>query len=103
MEQVMITQKPPQYLPKISGELFFQRKRDDNKNNICVFQGWVGRGAERKIFQNAIFRGKRHDNKILNVKILLSRNFVVMAQAHLFGGSQVIIIWSITCQKVLGI
>ena len=31
--------------------------------------------------QNAIFRGKRHDNKILKVKILLSRNFVVMAQA----------------------
>ena len=27
------------------------------------------------------FRGKRHDNKILKVKILLSRNFVVMAQA----------------------
>ena len=41
----------------------------------------MGRGAERKIVQNAIFRGKRHDNKILKVKILLSRNFVVMAQA----------------------
>ena len=34
--------------------------------------------------QNAIFRGKRHDNKILKVKILLSRNFVVMAQAPRF-------------------
>ena len=45
------------------------------------FQGGVGRGAERKILQNAIFRGKRHDNKILKVKILSSRNFVVMAQA----------------------
>ena len=41
----------------------------------------MGRGAERKIVQNAIFRGKRHDNKILKVKMLLSRNFVVMAQA----------------------
>ena len=41
----------------------------------------MGRGAERKIAQNAIFRGKRHDNKILKVNILLSRNFVVMAQA----------------------
>ena len=41
----------------------------------------MGRGAERKIVQNAIFRGKRHDNKILKVKIVLSRNFVVMAQA----------------------
>ena len=27
------------------------------------------------------FRGKRHDNRILKVKILLSRNFVVIAQA----------------------
>ena len=57
-----------------------QRKRDDNKNKICAFQGGVGRGAGRKIVQNAIFRGKRHDNKILKVKISLSRKFVVMAQ-----------------------
>ena len=58
-----------------------QRKRDDNKNKICAFQGEAGRGAERKIVQNAIFRGKRHDNKILKFQILLSKNFVVMAQA----------------------
>ena len=45
----------------------------------------MGRGAEREIVQNAIFRGKRHDNKILKVKILLSINFVVMAQALNFG------------------
>ena len=38
-------------------------------------------GAERKSVQNAAFRGKRHDNRILKVQILLSRNFVVMAQA----------------------
>ena len=31
--------------------------------------------------QNAFFHGKRHDNKMLKVKIVLSRNFVVMAQA----------------------
>ena len=31
--------------------------------------------------QNAIFHGKRHDNKILKVNILLSKYFVVMAQA----------------------
>ena len=55
-----------------------QRKRDDNKHKICVFQrGGVGGGAERKIVQNAIFRGKRHDNKILKVNILLSRNFLL--------------------------
>ena len=58
-----------------------QKKRDDNKNKICAFQGGLGRGAGRKIVQNAIFQGKRHDNKILKVKCLLSRNFVVMAQA----------------------
>ena len=51
------------------------------KIKFALFRGWVGRGAERKIVQNAIFHGKRHDNKILKVKILLSRNFVVMAQA----------------------
>ena len=38
-------------------------------------------GAERKIGQNAVFHGKRHENKILKVQILLSRNFVVIAQA----------------------
>ena len=58
-----------------------QRKRDDNKNKICTFHGGVRRGAGRKIVQNAIFHGKRHDNKILKVQILLSRSFVVMAQA----------------------
>ena len=58
-----------------------QRKRDDNKNTICACQGGVGRGAERKVVQNAIFHWKRHDNKISKVNILLPRKFVVMAQA----------------------
>ena len=59
-----------------------QRKRDGNKNKICAFQGGgVGRKAERKIVQNTLFHGKRHDNKISKSKMLLSRNFVVMAQA----------------------
>ena len=51
------------------------------KIKFALFRGGVGRGAGRKIVQNAIFRGKRHDNKILKVKFVLSRNFVVMAQA----------------------
>ena len=38
-------------------------------------------GAERKSSKNAVFLGKRHDNKILKVQILLSRNYVVIAQA----------------------
>ena len=45
----------------------------------------MGRGAGRKIVQNAILHGKRYDNKFLNVKMLLSRNFVVMAQAPIVG------------------
>ena len=49
-----------------------QRKRDDNKNKICVFRGRMGRGAERRIVQNAIFHGKRHDKKHFE-----SENFVV--------------------------
>ena len=66
-----------------SGCLFWknnQRRRDDNKNKICGFdRGELG--AERKIVQDAVFRGKRHDNIILKVQILLSRHFVVIAQA----------------------
>ena len=39
-------------------------------------------GAEREIAQKRCFSlGKRHDNISLKVQILLSRNFVVMAQA----------------------
>ena len=59
-----------------------QRRRDDNKSKIFGFWGGRALGAERKIVQNAVFfRGKRHDNKILKVHILLSRHFVVIAQA----------------------
>ena len=44
--------------------------------------GGSGVGVGRRIVpKNAVFLGKRHDNKILKVQILLSRNFVVMAQA----------------------
>ena len=47
----------------------------------------MGRGAGRKIAQKAILHGKRHDNKILKVKMLLSSNFVVMAQAPKIKGA----------------
>ena len=56
------------------------------KIKFALFRGGLGRVAERKMVQNAIFHGKRHDNKILKVKILLSRNFVVMAHAPKCGG-----------------
>ena len=36
--------------------MYFQRRRHDNKNKICGFQGEVV-GAERKIVQNAVFVG----------------------------------------------
>ena len=41
-----------------------QRKRDDNKNKICTFQGGLGRGAGRKIVQNAFFMGNVMTKKI---------------------------------------
>ena len=58
-----------------------QRRRDDNKNKICVFEGGGPWGQRGKSPQNTVFHGKLHDNKILKVQILLSRNFVVIAQA----------------------
>ena len=70
--------------PRLRGRgrhLFVRENETTIKIKICVFQGGVDRGAERKLVQNAIFRGKRHEYKILKVKILLSRNFVVMALA----------------------
>ena len=41
---------------------------------------WEQRGKSSKTFF-FFFCGKRHDNKILKLQILLSRNFVVIAQA----------------------
>ena len=58
--------------------------RDDEttiKIKFALLRGggpWGQRGISSK---NAVFRRKRHDNKILKVQILLSRNFVVIAQA----------------------
>ena len=37
---------------------------------------------ERKIVQSTIFPGQRHDDRILKFQILLSRDFVVIAQAR---------------------
>ena len=62
--------------------MHFQRRRDDNKNKIFGFFGGGGLGGrEENRPKRLYFRGKRHDNKILKVLILLSRNFVVIAQA----------------------
>ena len=76
----------------------YQRKRDDNKKKFALFRGGLGREAGRKIVQNAIFHGKRHDNKILKVNILLSRNFAVMAQAPKLFSNYLCISWQIQIQ-----
>ena len=51
------------------------------KIKISLLRGGGLGGRRGKSSKNACFRGKRHDNKILKVQILLSRNFVVIAQA----------------------
>ena len=58
--------------------LLSQRRRDDNKNKILGFDGGGPWGQRGKSSQTLFFffRGKRHDNKILKVQILLSKNFV---------------------------
>ena len=63
-----------------------QRQQDDNKNKKSLLRG-EALGQRGKSSKNAVFRGKRHDNKILKVQILLSSNFVVVAQAPICWGS----------------
>ena len=79
-----------------------QRRRDDKKNKSFAFEGGGGGlggreenrqvlllrgggpgGQRGKSSKNAAFfaRGKRHDNKNLKVQIVLSRDFVAIAQA----------------------
>ena len=55
------------------GFISCQRRRDDDKNRICGFEGALG--AERIIVQNAVFRGKRHDNKILQSQMFIVEKF----------------------------
>ena len=61
----------PQNSVRLS-EFSSQRRREDNKNKMFAFEGggsWLQRGKSSK---NAFFFcGKRHDNKILKVQILL--------------------------------
>ena len=52
------------------------------KTKFCVFEQGGGLGGREENRPKMLFlRGKHHDNKILKVQILLSRNFVVIAQA----------------------
>ena len=61
-----------------------QRRRDDNENKIFAFWGggpWGQRGKSSKTLFFFFFVGNATTAKILNLKILLSRNVVVIAQA----------------------
>ena len=61
--------------------LLNQRRRDDNKNKICSFEGGgVALGAERKSSKTLFFVGNVTTINF-EMQILLSRNFVVVAQA----------------------
>ena len=52
-----------------------ERQRDDNKNKIFALEGGP-RGQRGKSSRNAVLHGKRHDNEILKVQILLSGNLL---------------------------
>ena len=53
-----------------------QRRRDDNKNKIIAFEGGRFGGREENRPKTLFFfRGKRHDNNILNVWADRSREF----------------------------
>ena len=58
------------------------RDGETTKIKFAFLRGGGERGQRRKSSKCCFFfRGKRHDNKILKVQNLLSRNFVVIAQA----------------------
>ena len=60
---------------------FFRDGETTIKIKCALFEGGGPWGQRGKSSKNAVFRGKRHDNKILKVEILLSRYFVIIAQA----------------------
>ena len=49
-----------------------QRWRDDNRNKICVFEGVGHWGREDNCLKTLLFSGQCHDDKLLNVQIMLS-------------------------------
>ena len=61
--------------------LWLRESETTIKIKFALFRGGGQGGREENCPKRYFFRGKRHDNKILKVKMLLSRIFVVMAQA----------------------
>ena len=70
---------PANYVPDAS----IRENETTIKIKFALFRGggWGWAGGREENCPKRYFHGKRHDNKILKVKILLSRSFVVMAQA----------------------
>ena len=64
-----------------------QRRRDENKNKVFAFEGGRGGlgGREENRPKTLVFVGKRHDNKIMKVHILLSREIVLSLRRLLIG------------------
>ena len=60
-----------------SGLPTFQRRRDNNNNQICVFEEGGHGGAERKIVQKHDSSRERHDNKFLKVQIWCQKIVVI--------------------------
>ena len=69
--------------PPPTWKVFLRGGETTIKIKFALLRGWA-LGAERKIVQKRCFCGKRHDNKNLKVQIILSRNFVLIAQAPIF-------------------
>ena len=67
--------------------LFFLFLRDGETTieiTFSLFEGGRPWGQRGKSSKTLFFRGKRHDNKSLKSQILLSKNFVVIAQGPNF-------------------
>ena len=75
------TQRTLPYYFSTESNSVVQRRRDDNKIKFALLMGSGPWGQRGKSSKNAGFHGKRHANQILKVQTLLSRNFVVIAQA----------------------
>ena len=72
----------PKIKEKFTDDLLQVRESEMTiKVKLAFFRGGGGQRGSEENCPKRYFHGKHHDNKILKVKILLSRNFVVMVQA----------------------
>ena len=64
--------------------LFFRDGETTIKIQFCVLEGGWSWGQREQLSKDAVSFEKHHNNRILKVYILLSRNVVVFAQALSF-------------------